>query len=111
MASQSLQIPAPISAAGPLRDNFPRLHLFCDRCDAPLGGLRESGSIETPAGCFRYAFCDKCCDARRKMSKTARAVTNKRALVRHAMRYSPQFGSFVADWFGVKTKPAKTVQS
>lgn len=86
----------------PLQDNFPRTHRFCDRCDEPLIGQFAQGEIETAAGCFKYALCSRCCDAKRKMSKAAQSSVMRRALVRHAARYSEQFGAFVAAWYGVK---------
>lgn len=90
------------AAAVPLRFSFYRYHRFCDRCDCQITGRYASGEIETAAGSFSYMFCLKCSAARRKMNKAARTNTLHRALVRHASRYSVQFGTFVAEWFGAR---------
>ena len=88
-----------------LRTQFPMYHRHCDRCGTEGQVFRSER--DTAAGSFVRCLCSSCCDKLRKMSDKRREVANIRAMVRHASRYSPAFGEFVAQWYGVRTKPRK----
>ncbi|WP_374607250.1 hypothetical protein [Thermomonas sp.] len=88
-----------------LRMQFPMYPRQCDRCDAE--GQVFRCEFDNAAGSFVRCLCGACSDKLRKMSKARRWQANIRAMVRHASRYSPAFGEFVAQWYGVKTKPRK----
>lgn len=86
-----------------LRDRFPRFHNFCDSCGRAVtyeGGYSRT-QRETPAGSFSRCACPACERKLGKMSQPRRDRAERRAMVRHAARYSPDFARFVARWYGV----------
>jgi hypothetical protein len=101
MATQSLQTP--------LRYQFPRYHRHCDMC----GGEGQVFRIErdTAAGSFARCICSPCLTKLGKMSHERRAKAEAAAMVRHAARYSPEFGAFVARWYGVRNVPEMAIDT
>lgn len=90
--------------AGGLRGKFPSSHNHCDRCDGAVhyaDGTRSER--ETAAGTFKFRLCRECGDKLERMNVQARERATVRAMVNHATRYSPEFGQFVADWYGVRS--------
>lgn len=91
-----------------LRQAFPRYATSCDRCDCEVGyGTYTTSEIDTAAGSFKYTLCHGCSDALRRSRKDARERARNRAIVRRASRYSKEFGTFVAQWFGVSPKAVR----
>lgn len=87
-----------------VRDSFPKYHQHCDSCGAEdnwATGNSVRGETETAAGSFKYQLCPNCAAAFDKKAKPARKRAIHRAQVRHAAHYSPEFGAFVAAWYGV----------
>lgn len=88
----------------PLSVNFPRHHQLCDHCGKPASWhLSEAARRErqTAAGTFPYQICTACIDKIEGMARSRREAAYTRAIVRHAMHYSVDYGRFVAGWFGV----------
>ncbi|MGJ4804435.1 hypothetical protein [Luteimonas sp. SDU82] len=102
-AREDNMAPAGAQGAIALRDQFPRFHNFCDSCGCAV--TYESGysrtARETPAGGFARCACADCERKLGKMSRPRRERAERRAMVRHAARYSPDFARFVADWYGI----------
>jgi hypothetical protein len=88
MATQSLQTT--------LRDQFPRYHRHCDMCGSE--GKVFRAERDTAAGSFARCACSSCLAKLGKMSHERRAKAETAAMA----RYSPEFGTFVARWYGVR---------
>ena len=96
------------------RDSFQRYHQHCDNCGTEANwalGHAVRGEYETAAGGFQYQLCKKCIAAFDKKAKPARQRAMYRALVRHAAYYSPDFGKFVAAWYGVPYAPSARLEA
>jgi hypothetical protein len=102
-ARKASMAPGRAAAVVELRDSFPRFHNVCDSCGCAVtyeGGYSRSYR-ETPAGMFSRWACPSCARKLYKMSRPRRDRAERRAMVRHAARYSPDFARFVAQWYGV----------
>lgn len=85
------------------RGDFPRYHNHCDRCGCEVHYSEGNrGEVETAAGSFAYRVCGPCGIKLERMAKPARERAKARAMAKHAARYSPDFGRFVASWVGVQ---------
>ncbi|MFK2876862.1 hypothetical protein [Rhodanobacter hydrolyticus] len=87
----------------PLRSIYPRWHRFCDHCSNEFEGQQLFfNHRENAAGGFTWALCRDCISALNSKRKSVRENAYKRAMVRHAARYSEEFCQFVAQWYGVR---------
>lgn len=91
----------------PARLSFPRWHNSCDRCDVEVtnafGPTRKCMSHrEDAAGMFTYVLCANCSTEVENKRPSTRENAYRRALVRHAAKYSADYARFVASWFGVR---------
>lgn len=91
----------------PLRAYFPRYHQTCDRCDVEVDygrGPRHKCQThrETSAGMFSYVLCGACSDEVRKKRPAVRENAYRKAMVRHAAKYSPHYARFIAAWYGCR---------
>lgn len=86
--------------------NFPRFHEVCDHCGKPASyHARQArrSTRETCLGGFNYQICLPCITKIDAMPEEEQRDVYNKAIVRHALYYSPQYGEFVAGWLGVET--------
>lgn len=91
----------------PLRAYFHSHHQTCDRCDVEVDyghGPRHKCQThrETAAGMFSYVLCAECSDLVKKKRKSVRENAYRRAMVRHAAKYSTNYAKFIASWYGMR---------
>ncbi len=85
--------------------NFPKYHQVCDCCGEPASfqAMQATrGTRETCLGGFNYQICLACISEIDAMSEEEKEVAIDKAIVRHALYYSAQYGEFVANWLGVE---------
>jgi hypothetical protein len=98
MASKSL----------PISFQHPRYHSTCDRCGVDVGYSpgnpmhRCTAHRETAAGMFTYVFCAACSMSVEKKRPITREREYRKAMIRHAAKYSQDFARFIAHWYGIR---------
>lgn len=92
----------------PLQLLFSGRHNTCDRCDVEVsyatnGPTRKCVSHrENVAGMFTYVLCAGCSGELHSKRASVREGAYRKAMVRHAAKYSRAYARFIAAWYGIR---------